>query len=132
MQSKEHVSRISGPVLTNTVRHQRQPKGHMRYEPVVVYMLAEQARSSGVDLEAAPGPWHPAQRELPRPGRKSLAVIPVVTNELTEVMVDTMEHAVDVAGLLNWCGVHDLNPVPELGYRTGEFETAGMQLAGMQ
>ena len=37
-----------------------------------------------------------------------------VTNEHTEVMVDTMEHAVEVAGLLNWCGVHELNPVADL------------------
>jgi hypothetical protein len=29
-------------------------------------------------------------------------------------MVDTEEHAADVAGLLNWCGVHDLEPIPEL------------------
>jgi hypothetical protein len=114
MKSREHVSRISAPVLTSTVRHQRQPRAHMRYEPIVVYMLAEQARSSGVDLDQAPGPWRPAERALPRPGRKSLDVIPVITNEHTEVMVDTMEHAIDVAGLLNWCGVHELNPVPEI------------------
>ena len=29
-------------------------------------------------------------------------------------MVDTMEHARDLAGLLNWCGVDDLDPVPDL------------------
>ncbi len=29
-------------------------------------------------------------------------------------MVDTTERASDVAGLLNWCGVHELDPVPEL------------------
>jgi hypothetical protein len=29
-------------------------------------------------------------------------------------MVDTLEHARDVAGLLNWSGVGDLNPVPDL------------------
>jgi hypothetical protein len=29
-------------------------------------------------------------------------------------MVDTAERAHDVAGLLNWCGVHELDPVPEL------------------
>ena len=114
MKSQEHVSRISAPVLINTVRHQRKPRSHTRYEPVVVYMLAEQARESGVNLDEAAGPWRPSSKELPRPGRKSLDVIPVVTNEHTEVMVDTMEHAVDVAGLLNWCGVDELNPVPDL------------------
>jgi hypothetical protein len=114
MKSREHVSRISEPVLTSTVRHQSRPGRHMRYEPTVVYMLAEQARSSGVNLEAAPGPWRPAQRQLSRPGRRSLDVIPVITNEQTDVLVDTMERAADVAGLLNWCGVHDLNPVPDL------------------
>ena len=114
MKSREHVSRISAPVLTNTLRHQREPRTHSRYEPVVVYMLAEQARSNGVDLDAVPGPWRPSRRQLARPGRKSMDSIPVVTNEHTEVMVDTMEHAVDVAGLLNWCGVDQLNPVPDL------------------
>lgn len=29
-------------------------------------------------------------------------------------MVDTAEHAVDVAGLLNWCGVYELDPIPAL------------------
>ena len=111
---REHVSRVSGPVLTNTLRHQRQPTRHMRYEPTVVYMLAEQARSHGVDLAAAAGPWRAGERRLTRPGRRSLDVIPLVTNEHTEVMVDTREHAAEVAGLLNWCGVHDLNPIPEL------------------
>jgi hypothetical protein len=38
----------------------------------------------------------------------------VITNEHTLVAVDTTERAMDLAGLLNWCGVHDLNPVPEL------------------
>lgn len=114
MRSREHVSSLSAPVLTNTVRHQRQPRGHMRYEPTVVYMLAEQARRSGVDLGAVPGPWRVSERQLTRPGRQSLDRIPVITNEQTEVMVDTMERAADVAGLLNWCGVDHLEPIPEL------------------
>jgi hypothetical protein len=29
-------------------------------------------------------------------------------------MVDTMEHACDVAGLLNWCGIDHLDPVADL------------------
>jgi hypothetical protein len=29
-------------------------------------------------------------------------------------MVDTAEYAADVAGLLNWCGVHDSEPIAEL------------------
>ena len=114
MKSREHVSRVSEPVLAHTIHHQRRPQRHMRYEPTVVYMLAEQARSQGVDLGAAPGPWRPGMRRLGRAGRRSLDGIPVVTNDETEVMVDTMEHAADVAGLLNWCGVHQLNPVPDL------------------
>jgi hypothetical protein len=114
MKSREHMSRVSEPVLAHTLHHQRRPQRHMRYEPTVVYMLAEQARSQGVDLHAAPGPWRASVRQLGRPGRRSLDVIPVVTNEQTEVMVDTVEHAADVAGLLNWCGVHELNPVPDL------------------
>ena len=114
MRSKEHVSTLSTPILQNTVKNQRQPKARMRYEPVTVYHLAEQVKAGGVDLEQAEGPWRPEVRPLARPGRNSLHNIPLVTNDSTEVMVDTMEHAADVAGLLNWCGVDDLDPVPEL------------------
>lgn len=114
MESKEFVSTLSTPLLQNTLRNQRQPKEHMRYEPIVVYQLAEKAKARGVDLSSAEGPWRAGARTLTRPGRNSLQTIPVVTNEHTQVMVDTEEHAVDVAGLLNWCGVHELEPVAEL------------------
>jgi len=41
-------------------------------------------------------------------------MIPLVTNGHTEVMVDTMEHAVELSGLLNYCGLDDFEPVPDL------------------
>src|SRR5262249_7222192 len=77
-----------------------------RYEPKLVYELAARMKARGIDLSQAVGPWHPAGRRS-RPAR-------VITNEHTQGVVDTSERAVDVAGLLNWCGVHELNPVPEL------------------
>lgn len=76
------------------------------YEPSVVYELAARIKARGIDLSQALGPWHATGRRS-RPGR-------VITNEHTQVVVDSSERAADVAGLLNWCGVHDLNPVPEL------------------
>ena len=114
MRSKEFVSTLSAPVLQSTVRNQRGPKARLRYEPTVVYQLAERAKAKGVDLSRAEGPWRADARALDRPGRNSLDSIPIVTNERTEVMVDTKEHAADVAGLLNWCGVHELEPIPDL------------------
>jgi hypothetical protein len=81
---------------------------------LVMYHLAEQAKSRGVELHRATGPWRVHERRVRRPGRHSLHTIPIVTNERAEVMVDTAEHASDVAGLLNWCGVHELDPVPAL------------------
>jgi hypothetical protein len=114
MKSKEYVSTLSAPLLQSTLRNQRQASQRSRYEPTVVYHLAEQVKANGVDLDRAEGPWRADARELSRPGRNSLHNIPVVTNEQTEVMVDTAEHAADVAGLLNWCGVHELEPIPEL------------------
>jgi hypothetical protein len=116
MRSKEFISTLSTSLLHNIVRNQRQPRRRSRYEPTVVYYLAEQAKASGVDLgqAEAEGPWRVGARTLARPGRNSLDTIPVVTNARTEVMVDTQEHAADVAGLLNWCGVHELEVVPEL------------------
>ena len=113
-RSKEFVSTVSEPVLQNTIRYQRQTGQRSRYEPIAVYYLAEQAKANGVDLDQAEGPWRADARALSRPGRNSLHNIPVVTNEHTEVMVDTAEHAAEVAGLLNWCGVHELEPIPEL------------------
>jgi hypothetical protein len=113
MQSKEKVSSLSQPLLQNTVRSQR-PAARLRYEPIVVYQLAERTKAGGVDLSRAEGPWRAGIKSLPRPGRHSLDRIPIVTNETTALMVDTAEHAADVAGLLNWCGVHDLEPVSAL------------------
>lgn len=90
----------------------------MQADPILstlaVYHLAEQAKSRGVELHRAHGPWHAKERQFTRPGRRSLHTIPIVTNDRAEVMVDTTEHASDVAGLLNWCGVHELEPIPEL------------------
>ena len=114
MRSKEFISTLSEPLLQNTLRNQRQPKERLRYEPTVVYHLAEQTKARGVDLSQAEGPWRVDARALSRPGRNSLQSIPIVTNEQTEVMVDTAEHASDVAGLLNWCGIRELEPVADL------------------
>jgi hypothetical protein len=77
------------------------------YVPAAVYHLAGLVKARGIDLAQAIGPWRAGARRASRPGA-------VITNEHTLVAVDTTERAVDLAGLLNWCGVHDLNPVPEL------------------
>jgi hypothetical protein len=50
-----------------------------RYEPTLAYMLAEQARSGGVDLDAAPGPWRASLL------RHEFELLPVVTNDLRPV-----------------------------------------------
>jgi len=119
MSSRQYISSLSEPVLQRTLENQRRPKERLRYEPTVVYHLAERAKSRGIDLAAADGPWQARERRLARPGRNSLHAIPIVTNERTELMVDTAEHATDVAGLLNWCGVDELDPIPDLAPRAG-------------
>jgi hypothetical protein len=85
-----------------------------RYEPTPVYALAEHLKREGVKLHLVRGPWHPIRRPLRRPGRNAQKAIPIVTNGLTELAMDTAEHAADVSGLLNWCGVDHLEPVPNL------------------
>ena len=85
-----------------------------RYQPTVAYRLAEGLKKEGVELAAVEGPWRPGGRTLHRRGRNHLGMIPLVTNGHTEVMVDTMEHAVDLSGLLNYCGLDDFDPVPDL------------------
>jgi YHS domain-containing protein len=93
---------------------------HGQYQPTAVYEMAARIKARGIDLTQAVGPWRPIGRRPSRPGR-------VITNEHTQVVVDTSERAVDVAGLLNWCGVHDLNPVPELVPGVPESQEARMQ-----
>lgn len=85
-----------------------------RYQPSGIYEMAESLRRRGIDLATRSGPWRAVARALHRPGRNRLPVIPIVTNGLAQVMVDTMEHARDLAGLLNWSGIDDLDPVPDL------------------
>lgn len=79
-----------------------------------MYELAEQLRRQGVEFVTSSGPWRAVAYALSRPGRARESVLPVVTNGVTQLMVDTLEHARDVAGLLNWSGVGELNPVPDL------------------
>ena|SRR5690349_24849813 len=85
-----------------------------RYEPTAVYHLAESLRRRGIDLASRSGPWRAMGRALRRPGRNRIPVLPIVTNGMAQVMVDTMEHARDLAGLLNFCGIDELDPVPDL------------------
>jgi hypothetical protein len=89
-------------------------------------MLADRARLAGVDLDAASGPWRAALR------RHKLELISVVTNDRTEIMAGSMQRAVDVAGLLNWCGLDDLEPVPDLKppMDSEPVEDEGLQAAG--
>ena len=85
-----------------------------RYQPTAIYHMIESLHRRGVDLTTSSGPWRAMAQALGRPGRKGMSIIPIVTNGLSQVMVDTAEHARDLAGLLNWCGVDDLDPVPDL------------------
>ena len=93
---------------------EREQDRRRRYQPSAIYQLAESLRKQGIDLATRTGPWRAVGRALSRPGRMGLSVLPIVTNGLAQVLVDTMEHARDVAGLLNWAGVDDLDPVPDL------------------
>jgi hypothetical protein len=85
-----------------------------RYEPTPVYALADYLKREGITVQNVRGPWHPIRRSLRRPGRKAERTIPVVTNGVTEIAVDTAKRAAEVSGLLNWCGVDRLEPVPNL------------------
>ena len=90
------------------------PERRQRYQPKAMYQMADQLRRQGVEFVTSSGPWRAVARALGRPGRASQPVLPIVTNGVTQLMVDTLEHARDVAGLLNWSGIRELNPVPDL------------------
>lgn len=92
-----------------------------RYEPTVLYMLAERMKHEGVPLHRIPGPWRPARRSLRRRGRNAEREIPLVTNGAVDIAVDTAEHAVDLSGFLNAAGVHHLDPVPNLRPPEGDL-----------
>ena len=85
-----------------------------RYAPTPVYALAEDLKRQGHDLGTFEGPWRPSRRRLRRPGRNAERAIPIVTNGLVEIAVDTAEHAVDLSGFLNAAGVDHLDPIPNL------------------
>jgi|SRR6476646_3765260 len=90
-----------------------------RYEPRAVYEMAARVKARGIDLSQALGPWRAAHRRS-RPSR-------MITNDRVALVVDSTERADDVAGLLNWCGVHDLNPVPDLVRPSEGGESPGPQ-----
>jgi hypothetical protein len=102
------------PTPLHSQRHRAEQVRLRRYEPTPVYVLAEHLKREGVELHKVHGPWHPIRRSLRRLGRNAQQAIPIVTNGATELAVDTAERAVDVSGLLNWCGVDQLEPVPNL------------------
>jgi hypothetical protein len=93
---------------------ENEQKVRRRYVPKAAFALAERLKAMGVKLGISRGPWRTDEHLLNRRGRNGLDAIPIVTNGETEVMVDTLEHAVDLAGLLNYSGVDTLNPVPDL------------------
>ena len=90
------------------------PERRRRYQPKAMYAMADQLRRQGVEFVTSSGPWRAVAGVLARPGRASQSMLPIVTNGATQLMVDTLEHATDIAGLLNWSGVSDLNPVEDL------------------
>jgi hypothetical protein len=85
-----------------------------RYEPTPIYDLAERLQRQGVKLHKIPGPWRPARYTLRRPGRNAERTIPIVTNGVVDIAVDTAEHAVNLSGFLNSAGLDNLEPIPNL------------------
>src|ERR1041385_8395109 len=76
-----------------------------------ILSFVERVKRMGIRLGLKHGPWHTAEQPTPGSGPSEVKMVPVVTNGRTSLLVDTMEHAIDIAGLLNWCGITQLNPV---------------------
>lgn len=85
-----------------------------QYVPQGAYLLADQLKGDGVALSRVLGPWRPLRRLFVGHGRNADTVLSLVTNGAAEIAVDTAERAVDLSGLLNWCGVDHLEPVTDL------------------
>jgi hypothetical protein len=104
---------VSSESSSSTRRRNGQPSTR-RYAPTPVYALAEHLKQQGLDLRSYHGPWRAGRRPLRRPGRNAERAIPIVTNGVVEIAVDTAEHAVDLSGFLNAAGVHHRDPIPNL------------------
>lgn len=102
------------PTLPDSPRRDRDKVSARRFIPTYVYALAEHVKRIGVDLRRIHGPWRSSEQPLQRPGRNASDVIPIVTDGVAELAVDTPERAVDLSGFLNWSGVGHLEPVPNL------------------
>jgi hypothetical protein len=106
---------MANPIQSSELRPRRAERVRTRrYAPTPVYALAEDLKRQGHDLRSYTGPWRPSRRPLRRPGRNAERAIPVVTNGIVEIAVDTAEHAVDLSGFLNAAGVDHLDPIPNL------------------
>jgi hypothetical protein len=108
-----HAPTSSEPVFSQEVSMAKQQRTR-RYEPAVLYVLAERMKREGVRLHEVPGPWRPTRRSLRRRGRNAERDIPLITNGAVEIAVDTAEHAVDLSGFLNATGIAHLDPAPNL------------------
>ena len=95
-------------------RERSQEASTRRYEPAVLYELADRLKRAGLELDRIRGPWRAGWRALRRPGRNAEQAIPVVTNGKVDIAVDTGERAADLSGFLNSSGVGHLEPVPNL------------------
>jgi hypothetical protein len=109
MATHSQALESASPNSSKTVR--ARPR---RYEPEVVYAMADSLKREGLDLRNVRGPWRPILRALRRPGRNAEESMPIVTNGMVEIAVDTAEHAADLSGFLNSAGLDHLNPVPNL------------------
>lgn len=102
------------PNLSSPARGRTRPARGRRYEPTPLYQLAERLKRQGVKLHKIPGPWRPTRYALCRPGRNAERSIPIVTNGVVELAVDTAEHARDLSGFLNSTGLEHLDPISNL------------------
>lgn len=109
MSTRSQAFESASPISPSTVG--ARPR---RYEPEVVYAMADNLKREGLDLHNVSGPWRPILRALRRPGRNAEAAMPIVTNGMVEIAVDTAEHAADLSGFLNSAGLDHLDPVPNL------------------
>ena len=108
----QHDSSMPAPIHPQS--HRTGKAGVRRYVPTAVYALAEHLKREGVQLQKVGGPWRAIRRLLRRPGRNAEKAIPIVTNGVAQLAVDSAARAADLSGLLNWCGVDHFEPFPNL------------------
>jgi hypothetical protein len=105
--NRDEIRRKTITDLRTTLAHQQRGRLRYRHEPTVVHRLLDVLKEDGMELGAMRGPWSISAVQLRRRGRGA-PVIPCVERGQTRLFAASEERARELAGLLNWCEIEEV------------------------